>query len=159
MIKRYEIESIIKNALEELNGKLSKPDENGKCTIFEATTDNIQNGEIIFSFKEDMDSDDKDKYRIRIEYTDKDMSQEDIKKYQMEHKVYYPRTPSLNTYCPVKYDWYKCSSSGYGMCCRTCANYNPLRMLYEKEINPGIVFGVPLQVLLADAKIQLRDEE
>lgn len=157
MIKRYEIESIIENVLDELNGKLSKPDENDKCTVFEATTNNPQNGEILFSFKEDMFDDDEesDRFRIRIEYADEDMKQEDIKKYQMEHPVYYPRTPSLNINCPVGYDWLKCSSKQYGMCCRTCANYNPLRMLYEKELKPGIMLRVPLQVLLADAKIQL----
>lgn len=161
MIKRYEIENIIENALEELNGKLSKPDENNKCTVFEANTDNPQNGEILFSFKEDMSDNEEQlqRFRIRIEYADEDITKEDIKKYQIEHPVHYPRTPSLDTKCPVGYDLFKCSSKKYEMCCRTCANYNPLRMLYEKELKPGIKLGVPLQVLLDDAKIQLEHEE
>lgn len=41
------------------------------------------------------------------------------------------------------------------MCCRTCANYNPLRMLYEKELKPRINLRVPLQVFLDDTMIQL----
>lgn len=90
--------------------------------------------------------------------TIQDMTQEEIKKYQKEHPIYYQRCPFLYTKCPVKYEWLKCSSKRYGMCCRTCANYNPLRMLYEKELKPGNILGVPLQVLLADAKIQLGHE-
>lgn len=161
MIKRYKIEEMIGNALEELNGKLSKPDENNKRTVFEANTDNPQNGEIFFSFKEDVfdNEEEPQRFRIRIEYTDKEMGQEDIKKYQMEHPVYYPRPLSLDTKCPVGYDWFKCSSKEHEMCCRTCANYNPLRMLYEKKLKPGIYLGVPLQVLLDDAKIMLDHKE
>ena len=157
MIKRYEIENIIENALEELNGKLSKPDENNKCTVFEADINKTQSGEIFFSFKEDIFDNDEEpqRFRIRIEYAGQEMVREGIKKYNMEHPVYYPRTPSLDTKCPVGYDLFKCSSKEYGMRCRTCANYNPLRMLYEKELKPGIKLGVPLQVLLSDAKIQL----
>lgn len=30
--------------------------------------------------------------------------------------------------------------------CRTCANYNPLRMLYEKEKN-DVQLGVPIEVV------------
>lgn len=158
MIRRYEVEDIIENALCDLNGKLSKPkNELNECTVFEADTENTQNGEILFSFKEDIfdNEEEPQRFRIRIEYADKEMVQEDIIKYQMEHPVYYSKLPSLDTKCPVGYNWFKCSSKEYGMCCRTCTNYNPLRMLYEKELKPGIYFGVPLQVLLADAKIQL----
>lgn len=156
MIRQYEVEDIIEIALCNLNGKLSKPDDKNKCTVFEADTDKTQSGEILFSFKEDIMSDDSpDKFRIRVEDASFDIEKEDIKKYQMEYPVHCPRTPSLDTKCPVGYDWFKCSSKEHGMCCRTCANYNPLRMLYEKELKPGIMLKVPLQVLLVDAKIQL----
>lgn len=158
MIRQYEIEDIIENALYELNGKLSKPyADTNKCTMFEADTDKTQSGEMLFSFKEDIfDSDEEpQRFKIRIEYADEGMTQEDIKKYQMEHLVNYPMTLSLYTKCPVGYDYLKCSSKEYGMSCRTCVNYNPLRMLYEKELKPGVMLKVPLQVLLDDAKIQL----
>lgn len=157
MIRQYEVEDIIEIALCNLNGKLSKPNyDTNECTVFEADTDKAQSGEILFSFKEDIMSDDTpDKFRIRVEDVTFDIEKEDVKKYQMEHSVYSPRTPSLDTKCPVGYDWLKCSSKKHGMCCRTCVNYNPLRMLYEKELKPGIMLKVPLQVLLDDAKIQL----
>lgn len=100
-------------------------------------------------------SDIKVQEKRRIEYADEGMTQEDIKKYQMEHLVNYSMTLSLDTKCPVGYDYLKCSSKEYGMSCRTCVNYNPLRMLYEKELKPGVMLKVPLQVLLDDAKIQL----
>lgn len=160
MIRQYEVEDIIEIALCDLNGKLSKPDEKNKCTVFEADTDKTQSGEILFSFKEDIMSDDTpDKFRIRVDDVTFDIKKEDIKKYKMEYPVYYLMTPSLNTKCLIGYDYLKCSSKEQGMCCRTCANYNPLRMLYEKELKPGIKLGVPLQVLLDDAKIQLDHED
>lgn len=85
------------------------------------------------------------------------MKEKEIKDYQTSHPVYYPIIPSLKTKCPVNYDWDKCSSKEYGVSCRTCANYNPLRMLYEKEWSNGILsLGVPMEVLLVDAKIQLK---
>lgn len=157
MIKQYEVEDIIENALCDLNGKLSKPNyDTNERTVFETDTNKTQSGEILFSFKEDIMSDDSpDKFRIRVEDITFDIEKEDVKKYKMEHPVYYPMIPSINTKCPVGYDWFKCSSKKQGMCCRTCANYNPLRMLYEKELKPGIKLGVPLQVLLDDVKIQL----
>ena len=162
MIRRYEVEDIIENALCDLNGKLSKPkNELNECTVFEADTENPQNGEILFSFKEDIfdNEEEPQKFRIRIEHAEQEMGEKEIKKYKMEHPVYYPTIPSLNTKCPVGYDLFKCSSKEHGMCCRTCANYNPLRILYEKELKPGIWLGVPLQVLLADAKIVLDYKE
>lgn len=160
MIRQYEVEDIIEIALCNLNGILSKPDDKNECTMFEAYTDKPQRGEILFSFKEDIMSDENpDKFRIRIEDVTFDIEKQDVKKYQMEHPVYSPMTPSINTKCPVGYDWFKCSSKEKGMYCRTCANYNPLRMLYEKELKTGIKLGVPLQVLWADAEIQLEHEE
>lgn len=69
MIKKYEVETIIRNALEELDGMLSKPDyEDGKCTVYEASVAEDEKGDLIFSFKEDFLSDDIDRYRIKIEY-------------------------------------------------------------------------------------------
>ena len=69
MIKKYEVESIIKVALEELDGLLSKPKyEDGMQTVYEATVEEDGYGNLIFSFKEDCLSDDVDKYRIKIEY-------------------------------------------------------------------------------------------
>ena len=158
MIRQYEVEDIIEIALCNLNGKLSKPNyDTNECTVFEADTDKTQSGEILFSFKENIFDGDEEpqRFRIRVEDVTFDIEKEDVKKYQMEHSVYSPRTPSLDTKCPVGYDWLKCSSKKHGMCCRTCVNYNPLRMLYEKELKPGIMLKVPLQVLLDDAKIQL----
>lgn len=69
MIKKYEVETIIKNALEELDGMLSKPNyEDGKCTVFESSVEEDENGDLIFSFKEDFLSENIDRYRIKIEY-------------------------------------------------------------------------------------------
>lgn len=68
MIKKYEVETIIKNALEDLDGLLSKPDENGKCTVYESSVMEDENGNLIFTFKEDCFSKDTDKYIIKIEY-------------------------------------------------------------------------------------------
>lgn len=157
MIRQHEVEDIIENALCDLNGRLSKPNyDTNECTVFEADTDKTQSGEILFSFKEDIMSDESpDKFRIKIEDVTFDIEKDDVKKYKAEHPIYYPTVPSLDTKCPVGYDWFKCSSKEHGMRCRTCANYNPLRMLYEKELKPGIYLGVPLQVLLSDVKIQL----
>lgn len=158
MIRQYEVEDIIENVLCDLNGKLSKPkNKANEYTVFEADTDKTQSGEILFSFKEDIfdNEEEPQRFRIRMEYADQEMTQEEIRKYQIEHSVYYPITPYLDTKCPVGYDFLKCSSKEHGMCCRTCVNYAPLRMLYEKELKTGIKLGVPLQVLLADAKIQL----
>lgn len=77
-----------------------------------------------------------------------------IKQYKKEHPLYYPTVPSLQTKCPINYDWSNCSSSEYGMECRTCCNYNPLRMLYEKTSN-RVDIVVPEEVLLEDCKVQL----
>ena len=69
MIKKHEVERIIMDALEELNGQLSEPKyEEGSCTIFEASVEKDENGDLIFSFKEDCLSKTIDKYRIKIEY-------------------------------------------------------------------------------------------
>lgn len=69
MIKKYEVESIIKDALEELNGMLSKPKyENDERTVYQAHVEEDENGDMIFSFKEDIMGEDVDRYRIKIEY-------------------------------------------------------------------------------------------
>ena len=45
------------------------------------------------------------------------------------------------------------------MRCRTCANYNPLRMLYElHNQKEKIQLSVPMEVILDDAKIQLEHQ-
>lgn len=69
MLKRYEVETIIRNALEELDGRLSKPDENGECTVYEANVEDKGNGILELSFKEDMLDKEEipTKYRITVE--------------------------------------------------------------------------------------------
>lgn len=69
MIKKYEVETIIKDALEELDGMVSDPkDGTGRSAIFEASVEKDENGDLIFSFKEDFLKDTVDRYRIKIEY-------------------------------------------------------------------------------------------
>lgn len=69
MIKKYEVEAIIRNALEELDGMLSPPNyNNGKSTVYESVVTEDENGDLIFIFKEDCFSDDTDKYRIKVTY-------------------------------------------------------------------------------------------
>ena len=70
MLKKYEVENIITNALEELDHVLSPHlNEDGEHTIYEAKVEEDENHDLIFTFKEDCFSDDKpDKYRIKVEY-------------------------------------------------------------------------------------------
>lgn len=70
MLKKYEVETIIEDALMELDSQVSEPDcETGKCSLYGASIEEDENGDMIFTFKEDVDSDDApDRYRIRIEY-------------------------------------------------------------------------------------------
>ena len=64
--------------------------------------------------------------------------------------------PSLSTNCPLlNYNLSECSSKEYGYECRTCINYNPLRMLYEKETN-GVKLGVSIEVIMDDARFNWR---
>ena len=87
------------------------------------------------------------------------MTKEEIRKYQKENPVYYPTLPPLSTNCPVNYNWDNCSSKEFNMRCRTCANYNPLRMLYElHNQKENIQLSVPMEVILDDAKIQLEHQ-
>ena len=69
MIKRYEVEDIITRALEELNGVISKPDEKGNRTLYEAIVEDKGNGVLLLSFKEDMldKNETPTKYKITIE--------------------------------------------------------------------------------------------
>lgn len=73
MFKKYHVETIISDALMELDGQVSEPDcETGKCTLYGASIEKDENGDMIFTFKEDVNSDDNpDKYRIKIEYIGK----------------------------------------------------------------------------------------
>ncbi len=78
MIKKYEIENIIKNALEELDGMVSKPtyftpeQKEPIYTVYEANVTNDENDNLIFTFKEDCTSDEYDKYKIQIELINKE---------------------------------------------------------------------------------------
>ena len=86
------------------------------------------------------------------------MTKQEISEYQKIHKVYYPTAPSLSTTCSINYDWNNCSSKENYLHCRTCCNYNPLRMLYEHIAN-RVELGVPIDVLLEDCGIQLKKGE
>lgn len=85
------------------------------------------------------------------------ITQKDIRQYQKNNPIYYPTVSTLKTKCPVNYNWDDCSLKEYSMRCRTCKNYNPLRMLYElHNQKENIQLGVPMEVILADAKVQLK---
>lgn len=82
------------------------------------------------------------------------MTEAEILYYQRTHMLYPSTTvPTFYTKCPMNYNLDECSSKEYGYECRTCCNYNPLRMLYEKEKN-GVKLGVPMEVILDDAIVQ-----
>lgn len=69
MIKKYEVQDLIIQILESLNNEMSKPDDNGVCTVFDARTSIDSTGDIIFTFKEDYNSNERpDKYRITVTY-------------------------------------------------------------------------------------------
>lgn len=68
MIKKHEVERIISDALEELNGKTSESkDEDGTSSSFKAIVEKDENGDLIFLFKEDDINENIDRYRIKIE--------------------------------------------------------------------------------------------
>lgn len=69
MLKRYEVETIIKGALEELDCRLSKPDENDEYTVYEVNVEDKENGVLELSFKEDMLDKEEipTRYRITVE--------------------------------------------------------------------------------------------
>lgn len=89
------------------------------------------------------------------EIEDTKMTEAEIRYYQRTHMLNPDclTVPTINTKCPINYDLDECSSKEYGYECRTCVNYNPLRMLYEKEKN-GVKLGVPIEVVLDDAIVQ-----
>ena len=69
MIKKYEVQDLIIQVLESLNNEMSKPNEDGVCTAFDARASIDSTGDIIFTFKEDYNSTERpDKYRIRVTY-------------------------------------------------------------------------------------------
>lgn len=88
------------------------------------------------------------------EYANEHMTKEEINKYQIDNMLYFSTTPFINIKCPVSYDNKKCLMENKESC-RSCEYYNPLRMLYEKELNPDLTFALPMPVLLEDARIQL----
>ena len=64
MLKKYEVESLIIGAFDELDGMV---DDDGR--LFEAKTEFDEDRNLILIFNEDSLSDNKpDKYRIKIEY-------------------------------------------------------------------------------------------
>ena len=72
MIHTYEVQNIIKSALEELDGEISKPtlhsgEEEPRCTVFSSNVEKDDNNDLIFTFKEDCDSEQKDVYKITVE--------------------------------------------------------------------------------------------
>ena len=83
------------------------------------------------------------------------MTEAEVRYYQRTHMInpYCITVPIINTKCPIRYNSDECSSKEYSYECRTCVNYNPLRMLYEKEKN-DVKLGVPIEVVLDDAIVQ-----
>ena len=83
------------------------------------------------------------------------MTEAEVRYYQRTHMINLDciTVPTINTKCPIRYNLDECSSKEYGYECRTCMNYNPLRMLYEKEKN-DVKLGVPIEVVLDDAIVQ-----
>lgn len=76
-------------------------------------------------------------------------------RFKRDNPTYYPATPSYaKTVCPVDYCLENCSSFDEGYCCRTCANYNPVRILIDYKNNET---GVPFGVLYEDAQTQLKN--
>lgn len=74
MIKRYEVENMIINALEELDGHMSdKPDEDGNYDLYFVVT-NDYDDYIIVDFQTchggDLKNMSHDKYKIKVEYVD-----------------------------------------------------------------------------------------
>ena len=68
-MEKHELKNIIIESLRDLDGKISDiEDVNDEFTIFDAKVEEDQNGDLIFSFKRDMLSNNSpDKYRIKIE--------------------------------------------------------------------------------------------
>ena len=66
MIKTHEVKAIIRDALDELNGKVSDKMVDGKLTVFESTVREDLYGNLLFTFKEDDQSSDEDLYVISI---------------------------------------------------------------------------------------------
>ena len=70
MLKKYEVTTIIADALEELDNVWTPlAEDSGRHTLSEAKVEEDENHDLIFTFKEDSFSDEQpDKYRIKIEY-------------------------------------------------------------------------------------------
>lgn len=68
MLKKYELENIIKDALYDIPDISDKPDEDGTYTQFEKEIKKDDNGDIIFIFTEEHNTfREKTKYKIHIE--------------------------------------------------------------------------------------------
>ena len=68
MIKKHDVKMIIRNALEELDGKISEMKNGDGLSVYEARVSEDENGNLIFSFKENCLSNSVDIYKISIEY-------------------------------------------------------------------------------------------
>ena len=68
MIKKHDVKMIIRNALEELDRKISEIKNVDGPSVYEAHVDEDENGNLIFSFKENCLSNTADIYKISIEY-------------------------------------------------------------------------------------------
>ena len=70
MMKKYELEQIIKDALLDLDGRVMDTKlGDGSVTLFEADVEkDPENGDLIFTFKEDAFKPDVDRYRISINF-------------------------------------------------------------------------------------------
>ena len=131
----------------------------GECYEIVCNLNGIKNGQIECPIQlrrkceTDVQPDDDDKILIKKTWNRLRLKS-NLERYKKMNPLYYPTVPPLQTKCPINYDWSNCSSSEYEMKCRTCCNYNPLRMLYEKTAN-RVDIVVPEEVLLEDCKVQL----
>ena len=84
MLKKYEVETIIKNALLEIDGMLSdKPDQDSNYEMYFADVSEDDNHNIILTFDTYIDNEkiETDKYKIKIEYMqDTDDMEDTIRK-------------------------------------------------------------------------------
>ena len=71
MLKKYEVETMIKNALLEMDGVFSdKPNEDGTYDLYFADVSEDDNHNVVLTFDTYISNEkiDTDKYRIKIEY-------------------------------------------------------------------------------------------
>ena len=99
MIKTHEVKSIIRGALEELNGQeVDSKLCHEMLNIMESSVEEDEDGNLIFSFKEDFRSSHTDKYKISIECCDTKDDKDDDK----NNKLIFPHTIQDITFYNVK---------------------------------------------------------